>query len=131
MWTLALVVMASITLMIYSACLAVIVIKLIKEIGPQKLAAIVTDNARNMLNMRKLVCAEFPHLIEVRWHPVWHACTIVLIILASYVCSTTSAQHLFCMQVHDALLLDLHDNSHGAQLCCCTSEACSRGCHFL
>lgn len=35
--------------------------------GPEKFAAIVTDNAKNMVKTRRLVLQRFPHLIEVRY----------------------------------------------------------------
>lgn len=34
--------------------------------GPDKFAAIVTDNASNMQKTRRLVLQRYPHLIEVR-----------------------------------------------------------------
>jgi len=41
----------------------------VKEIthwGPNKFAAIVTDNAANMVAMRRLVLQAFPHMVDVR-----------------------------------------------------------------
>ncbi len=35
--------------------------------GKDRFAAIVTDNARNMVKTRRLVLKQFPHLIEVRY----------------------------------------------------------------
>ena len=36
------------------------------EYGPQRFAGLVSDNAKNMVNMRKAVLQRFPHLIECR-----------------------------------------------------------------
>ena len=48
-------------------CFAVEVIKELRKWGPEKFAAIVTDNAKNMIRTRMLVLREFPHLIEIRY----------------------------------------------------------------
>ena len=42
------------------------IIKEIEKWGPDKFAAIVTDNAKNMVKTRRLVLQRFPHFIEVR-----------------------------------------------------------------
>ncbi|KAL0029083.1 hypothetical protein WJX77_005499 [Trebouxia sp. C0004] len=46
--------------------IAELVIATMKQYGPRKFAALVTDNARNMVNMRREVVEAFPHLIECR-----------------------------------------------------------------
>ena len=46
---------------------AEMIIKEMLKWGPEKLAAIVTDNASNMVKTRRLVLQRFPHLIEVRY----------------------------------------------------------------
>jgi hypothetical protein len=45
------------------------IIQEINKWGKEKFAAIVTDNARNMVKSRRLVLQAFPHIIEVRYHP--------------------------------------------------------------
>ena len=42
------------------------IIKELEKWGPHKFAALVTDNASNMVKTRRLVLQRFPHLVEVR-----------------------------------------------------------------
>ncbi len=42
------------------------IIQEIERWGPDRFAAIVTDNAANMQKTRRLVLQKIPHLIEVR-----------------------------------------------------------------
>lgn len=46
--------------------LAALVVEVLVRYGPKKFVALVTDNARNMVNMRRAVLENFPHLIECR-----------------------------------------------------------------
>ena len=45
---------------------AELVCEVMKQYGPKRFVALVTDNAKNMVNMRKAVLESFPHLIECR-----------------------------------------------------------------
>lgn len=49
------------------------IIKEILKWGPDKFAAIVTDNAANMVKTRRLVIERFPHMIEIRC-VLFHKC---------------------------------------------------------
>ena len=42
------------------------IIKELEKWGPHKFAALVTDNASNMVKTRRLFLQRFPHLVEVR-----------------------------------------------------------------
>jgi hypothetical protein len=41
-------------------------IKIVEEIGPEKLAAVVSDNAANASLARKILCEKYPHILNIR-----------------------------------------------------------------
>ena len=47
---------------------AALIIKEIERWGPKKFAAIVTDDAANMVVARRLVLEKFPKMVDVRYH---------------------------------------------------------------
>jgi|SRR3989337_1596718 len=42
------------------------IIKIVEDIGPEKLAAIVSDNAPNACAARKILCEKYPHILNIR-----------------------------------------------------------------
>ena len=49
-------------------CYAALIIEEILKWNYERFAAIVTDNAANMVKTRRLVLQRFPHLVEVRYN---------------------------------------------------------------
>lgn len=43
------------------------IIEVVKNIGPEKLAAVVSDNAPNACAARKILCEKFPHILNIRY----------------------------------------------------------------
>lgn len=54
------------TYLSFKCFVAELVVNIMEEYGPKRFIALVTDNARGMLNMRRLLVQKYPHLIEVR-----------------------------------------------------------------
>ena len=42
------------------------IIKIVENIGPEKLAAVVSDNAPDARVARKILCEKFPHILNIR-----------------------------------------------------------------
>lgn len=46
--------------------LAALVTEVMEQYGPKRFVALVTDNAKNMVNMWRAVLEKYPHMIECR-----------------------------------------------------------------